>query len=213
MQSPWLHIPLADYEAHMGSSDVAQTGLLADVFASVLRRYRPASVAVIGCAGGNGFDRIDPRTTARVIGMDINPEYLDATARRHSGSFREFVLHNADIAGDKPLLEPVDLSYAALVLEYVDVEAALRNLWSLCRETGRLVAVLQLPSAPLPAITPTAIPTIKRLAAVMKLVDPRALVELAGGIGFALLESTRVTSSTGKQFAVHVYQRPQTHRP
>jgi hypothetical protein len=58
-----------------------------------------------------------------------------------------------------------------------------------------LVAVLQLPSTSLAAITPTAIPTIMRLAPVMKLVDPLALVEVARSIGFALVQSTRVTSA------------------
>ena len=192
----------------MAAANVNQASLLAEVFSSVLRRYRPASVAVIGCAGGNGFDRLDPRTTTRVVGLDINPQYLDATAKRYADAFRELVLHNADIAGDELHLEPVDLSYAALILEYVDVAAALRNLLSICREAGHLVAVLQRPSSPLPAITPTIVPSILGLAAVMKLVDPLALVEVARGIGFALRESTSVTSSTGKQFAIHVYQRP-----
>lgn len=211
MQSPWLQIPLADYEAHMASSAVDQAGLLADVFSDALQRFRPVSVAVIGCAGGNCFDRIDPSTTMRVVGIDINPEYLDATARRHSREFRQFVLHNADIAGDGVHLEPVDLSYAALIFEYVDLAAALRNLLSICREAGHMVAVLQLPSSSLAAITPTAIPTIMCLAPIMKLVDPLALMEVARSIGFALLESTRVTSSMGKQFAIHVYQRLPAH--
>jgi SAM-dependent methyltransferase len=147
----------------------------------------------------------------RVVGIDINPEYLDATARRHSREFRQFVLHNADIAGDGVHLEPVDLSYAALIFEYVDLAAALRNLLSICREAGHMVAVLQLPSSSLAAITPTAIPTIMCLAPIMKLVDPLALMEVARSIGFALLESTRVTSSMGKQFAIHVYQRLPAH--
>jgi SAM-dependent methyltransferase len=207
VQSPWLQIPLADYEAHMAASEVDQASLLADVLSAVLRRFRPASVAVIGCAGGNGFDRIDPLTTTRVVGVDINPEYLEATARRHSADFQHLVLYNIDIARDKLGTAPVDLIYAALIFEYVDVAAALRNLLSLCREAGRLVIVLQLPSSLLPAITPTPIPTIMGLASVMKLVDPSFLVEAARDMGFALVESTAITSSMGKQFAVHVYQR------
>jgi hypothetical protein len=207
VQSPWLQIPLADYEAHMASPEVDQARLLADVFSTVLRRFRPVSAAVIGCAGGNGFDRIDPRTTTRVVGMDINPEYLDATARRHSAKFSQLVLHNADIAGDEVHLEAVDLSYAALVLEYVDLATAVRNLLSICRVAGHMVAVLQLPSSSLAAITPTAVPSIMRLTPFMKLVDPLALEEVAKSIGFELMESTRVTSSMGKQFAIHVYQR------
>ena len=206
-QSPWLQIPLADYEAHMASCEVDQASLLADIFSGVLARFRPASAAVIGCAGGNGFDRIDPRTTTRVVGMDINPEYLDATARRHSQDFRELVLCHADIAGNGLPLAPVDLSYAALVFEYVEIAAALRNLSSLCRDAGHLVAVLQLPSSQLAAITPTAIPSIMRLAPAMKLVDPAEFVEAARRVGFARVESTQVTSSMGKPFAIQIFQR------
>ncbi|HEY6618471.1 MAG TPA: class I SAM-dependent methyltransferase [Steroidobacteraceae bacterium] len=191
----------------MASAGVDQASLLADVFSTVLRKFSPASVAVIGCAGGNGFDRMDPRTTTRVVALDINPEYLAATERRYSKVFRQLVLHNADIARTELDLEPVDLGFAALLLEYVDVAAALRNLLSLCRQAGHLVVVLQLPSSALPAITATAVPTIMGLAAVIKLVDPLALEQAACRIGFALRESTRVTSSRGKQFAVHVYQR------
>jgi SAM-dependent methyltransferase len=211
MESPWLQIPLADYEAHMAAPNVDQAVLLADAFSAVLRKFQPASVAVIGCAGGNGFDRIDPRTTPRVVGVDINPEYLDTNARRHSGSFRDFTLCNADIAGEALSLEPVDLGYAALVFESVDVARALTNLVSICRAAGHLVTVLQLPSASLAAITPTAIASIGRLAPAMKLVDPSALAELARSVGFVLLESTQVTSSAGKAFAIQVYQRLPTN--
>ena len=54
MSSPWLTLPLANYEGHMSASNVGQADLLADVFANVLEEFHPASVAVIGCAGGNG---------------------------------------------------------------------------------------------------------------------------------------------------------------
>lgn len=207
VRSPWLQIPLIDYEAHMASPEVDQASLLADVFSTVLRRFCPASVAIIGCAGGNGFARIDPRTTPRVVALDINPEYLAATGGRYSKEFRQLVLRDADIAGAELVLEPVDLIYAALIFEYVNVAAALRNLLSICREAGHLVAVLQLPSSTQPAITPTAAHNLMGLTAAMNLVDPLALEEAACGIGFALRESARVTSSKGKQFTMHLYQR------
>jgi SAM-dependent methyltransferase len=204
--SPWLQIPLADYEAHMASSNVDQASLLADVLSTALQRFRPPSVAVIGCAGGNGFERIDPAVTGRVVGVDLNPDYLDATARRYWGRFEDLVLCNADIAGEELQGEPVDLIYAALIFEYVDMSAALRNLSSQCRQAGHLVAVLQLPSLQAPAITPTGVATVRCLASAMTLVDPSALVEGARASGFALAEFTMVTSSAGKQFAVQIYQ-------
>jgi len=76
MRNPWLDIPLADYEDHMALAEVAQAQLLAGFFGEALREYSPQSVAVIGCAGGNGFEKIDPGITKRVAGIDINPDYI-----------------------------------------------------------------------------------------------------------------------------------------
>jgi hypothetical protein len=58
--NPWLTIPLADYEGHMESPDVDQSALSSDIFRAALIRHRPHALAVLGCAGGNGFDQIDP---------------------------------------------------------------------------------------------------------------------------------------------------------
>src|SRR5579862_9640039 len=83
MQNPWLTIPLADYEAHMRLPAVAQSQLLSDIFASELSKYRPDSVAVLGCAVGNGFDRIDCIVTQRLVGVDINPSYIEQAQVRY----------------------------------------------------------------------------------------------------------------------------------
>jgi len=179
MSSPWLRLPLTDYEGHMSAPNVGQANLLADVLESVLSELRPATVAVIGCAGGNGFDRIDPLEVARVVGTQSNPEF-----------------------------GAVELVYAALVFEYVDVPSALRNLFLACRHGGHLVALLQLPSNAAAAVTHTAFTSIQTLSASLKLVDPVAFEEMAQKTGFALRRATRVVSGAGKEFAVQVYQRP-----
>ena len=69
--NPWLTIPLADYEAHMALPQVGQAQLLADLFAAELHARSPSSVAVLGCAGGNGFERAP--STLRVVGVDVAP--------------------------------------------------------------------------------------------------------------------------------------------
>ena len=75
----WLNLPLADYEAHMALPEVGQAKMLADLFEYELRSHRSESVALLGCSGGNGFDRIDPACTRRVVGVDLNPDYIAAT--------------------------------------------------------------------------------------------------------------------------------------
>src|SRR6186713_702946 len=68
--NPWLEIPLADYEAHMELPQVAQAELLAEQLAAAVRARSPDSVAVLGCAGGNGLDRLP--AALRVVGVDVN---------------------------------------------------------------------------------------------------------------------------------------------
>jgi hypothetical protein len=55
MRNPWLDIPLTDYEGHMSLPSVDQARFLADRFGELVERYTPKSIAIIGCAGGNGL--------------------------------------------------------------------------------------------------------------------------------------------------------------
>src|SRR5690348_10632310 len=97
MSNPWLSIPLADYEGHMASIGVGQLSVLAELFQRVLDCYHPASVAVLGVAGGNGLEQIDRITTERIVGVDINQQYLDEVQRRF-GTLQGLEFHCCDIA-------------------------------------------------------------------------------------------------------------------
>ncbi|MBM3315539.1 class I SAM-dependent methyltransferase, partial [candidate division WOR-3 bacterium] len=80
--NPWLHVPAADYEAHMGPQGADQSRPLAELFAGFYRKSRPAALAVPGCATGNGLECVDPAVTKRLVGIDINPEFLRVAAER-----------------------------------------------------------------------------------------------------------------------------------
>ena len=66
----------------MNAPRVAQLDALADLFEETLWRCIPDSVAILGIAGGNGLSRIDPAVTTRIVGVDINPAYLEAVRNR-----------------------------------------------------------------------------------------------------------------------------------
>ena len=117
MKNPWLDIPLADYEGHMALPHVAQACLLSDVFANALRDYSPESVVILGCAGGNGFDRISPEIMERVIGVDINPEYVREAQRRFGDRMPTLELIVGDIETDMFDFPPVDMVFAGLFFE------------------------------------------------------------------------------------------------
>jgi len=212
MFSPWLDLPLADYEGHMSAPNVGQAKLLADVFSNALEEFRPASVAVIGCAGGNGFDRIDPGEVARVVGVDINRAYLDIASSRYSGRFNTLELHCSDIAQAPLGVEPVELIFAALVFEYVNVPLALQHLFLACRDGGHLVALLQLPSSGVATVTQTAFTSLQRLSSALNCVDPLAFQEMAHDKGFRLRQSAKLTSAAGKEFAVQTFARSSANK-
>jgi hypothetical protein len=98
--NPWLDIPLADYEAHTALPHVAQAELLARTLASAVGACSPASVAVLGCAGGNGFDRL-PASLPRLVGIDVNPEYVAVARARHAPSLAGLELHVGDVERDE----------------------------------------------------------------------------------------------------------------
>jgi ubiquinone/menaquinone biosynthesis C-methylase UbiE len=207
MKNPWLDIPLADYESHMALPHVAQSGLLAELFGLVLKMYSPESVAVLGCAGGNGFDRVDPSVTGRVVGIDLNPEYIAATADRFKERLPALQLLVGDMESEAVTFEPVAMIYAALVFEYVNAAAVLKRLPSLLRHDGLLCTIVQLPSASIPSITPSAFASIGGLSTVMRLVSPQELRELAAEQELQEVHQQQSELPSGKRFQMQVFRR------
>jgi len=92
MPNPWRDLPLQDYEGHVSFASVGQAQMLARTLGLLVEQHAPRSAAIIGCAGGNGMDRIGPGQLERLVAVDINHAYVEAVG----------------------LFEPVDLIYAAL---------------------------------------------------------------------------------------------------
>lgn len=207
MRNPWLDIPLSDYESHISMPAIDQADMLAAQFSDALLRFSPESVAVIGCAGGNGFDKIDSSVTRRVVGVDINPGYIVAASSRFQGSVPGLEFHVADIQSGSLAFEPVDLVYAALIFEYVSLPESLGRLSGACRPGGCLVTVLQLPSSDIHAVSPSPYRSIQALASCMRLVSPEELAGCAATVGFSQESGTTLALGSGKKFVVQTYRR------
>jgi len=136
----WLAIPLSEYESYM--SDALQLAALSQLFGEALERCRPKSVAVLGVAGGNGLERIDPLVTTRVVALDVNLSYLRAARNRH-GHLPGLELHQVDLSSDTIALPPVEMVHAALIFEHAGVDRCLQNALALVSPGGHLSVVLQ----------------------------------------------------------------------
>ena len=106
MENPWLSIPLAEYEGHMALPEIGQAEVLAAELEFVVRQYSPKSVAVIGCAGGNGLDRLVESGVERIVGIDINPAYVETVRRRFGSRIPGLELHVADVQSMLPQIAP-----------------------------------------------------------------------------------------------------------
>jgi SAM-dependent methyltransferase len=204
--NPWLALPLEDYEGHMGSEAVGQLQPLADLFGEALARLRPRSVAVLGVAGGNGLEHVDATITTRVVGIDVNAAYLDATRQRFP-ELRGLELHCADLQHDLLDVAPVSLVHAALVFEHAGTARCLDNAVSLVSAGGHLSVVLQLPSDQHAGVTPTAFASMATLADDFALVDPHQLRRVLAQRGLRLTHQARLTLSTGKAFWSGYFER------
>lgn len=201
LRNPWLDIPLGDLEGHMALPEIAQAQMLTEHFESLLREYTPASVALIGCSGGNGLERIDPAITTRVVGVDINPAYIAETRSRFADRLPGLELYTADLQTAEVAFAPVDLIYAGLVLEYVEPAAALARLCCLLKPGGLLCVVLQLPCPMVNEITPSPFAaSLQSLAPIMCLKAPAEVVAAAAKGGLAEITSRRIDLPSGKQF-------------
>lgn len=212
MANPWLTIPADDYEGHMSSPEVGQLQALSELFGSVIAELRPGSVAVLGCSTGNGFEHISPTVTQRVIGVDINPAYLEILRQRFAVRLPNLALLEGDIASPSFQIEPVSLIFAGLVFEYVELDRTLRNIARCLLPGGTLVAALQLPSGVSPQITPTRFASLEALAPIMRLVDVAGFSSACGERGLVRARAERVPLKQGKSLFVGYFEKPADSR-
>ena len=206
MDNPWLDIPLADYEAHMALPSVGQARLIADELDILVKRHAPLSVAVIGCAGGNGFDSFVGTGVGRLIGLDLNPEYIERARARYQGRVPGLELYVADIQASEALFEPVDLIYVALVLEYVDLARTMSVLGCHCKANGVLAVLSQLPHDTIAHVSPSPYTSLQLLAPAMRLISQQELQRQAKVAGFAHEHSRTTVSAGGKRFCINEFR-------
>jgi hypothetical protein len=205
--NPWLRVPAADYEGHMGPEGADQLRVLADLFQETCTFVRPRRVAVIGCATGNGFDRVDPLVTQRLVGVDLNPEYLAIARDRHARLGTALELVCGDVARCDLGAGSLDIVFAGLVLEYVEPAEVLHRMAGWLAPGGILGVVIQLPCDSCPEITPTRYASVQGLGEVMRLVEPAEVLARAGEAGLVHAGGREVPVAHGKRFRFKVFRR------
>jgi len=199
MPNAWLSISLEEYEAHMSLPEIGQARALAEEMARLTSEFKPESLALLGCAGGNGLERVDPSITRKIVAVDVNPSFVATATRRHAGRFIRFQAAVCDVGveGEIPF-EPVDLIFAGLLFEYVPLAPALRFCRAGTKNGGLLACVVQRPCVILPEVTPSPYKSLEALSPHMRLVAPETLARGAEALGFTPLSSRPLAMPNGK---------------
>src|SRR5512138_331727 len=143
--NPWTVVSAADYEAHMGPGGVDQLGPLSQIFQEVYAATQPDRVLLLGCGTGNGLEHVNPKVTARIVGVDVNLPYLGVARQRylHLGPKLELYCGEAERFRSPP--GSFDLVHVALLLEYVRPEVLVRRIAEWLADRGTCSVVVQLP--------------------------------------------------------------------
>ena len=202
--NPWSLVSAADYEAQMGPAGADLLSPLSTLFQKAYAARRPARLAVLGVATGNGLEHVDPAITRRVVGLDVNLSYLAVTRQRHMRLGPSLQLLCAD--AEKAELEAggFDLVHAALVLEYLDPRVVLSRLASWLAPGGAFTVVLLLPGgAPVAAGSASLLAVAER----MRLVPPEELRRLAARTGLVERRAFVVPLQAGRRLFTALYDR------
>jgi SAM-dependent methyltransferase len=206
-KNPWLYIPATDYEGHMGPKGVNQLSALDRLFHQAYVYMKPKALAMLGCATGGGLDHIDLSITRRIVGVDINPEYLEIARQRFDklGSALELICAPLETLSLTPA--GFDLIFAGLIFEYLEPEPLMHKIAAWLAPGGMCAVVLQLPSTATPTVTPSEYDSLQSLTPIMRLVPPLSLERMALGAGLELNRRFEVSLRFSKRFFVAWFSR------
>ena len=202
--NPWTVVPAADYERHMGSQGVNQLATLSAIFEEVYAAAQPDRLLLLGCATGNGLEHVNPAVTKRIVGVDVNLQYLGVARQRFIGLGARLELYCAEAERFRTPPASFDLVHAALVFEYLHPEPLVRRIAEWLAPRGACSVVLQLPGGEGP---PPPSKTMQLIARAMRLVPPDELTRLLEHYGLPLRRSKTVPLEHGKRFWAGVFGR------
>jgi hypothetical protein len=207
--NPWLSISAADYEGHMGPGGADQLAPLAAIFGEVYAATRPSSLALLGCATGNGLDAVDSTMTRRIVGVDVNAEYLAIARQRHLGLGEALDLRCADLLTCQLDGATFALIHAALIFEHVPPSALVARIAGWLSPAGICSVVLQLPGGdrPAPDVSPTGFSSLRALSRSMRLVAAEELRRAFAPHGLVENRAWEVPLRGGKAFHVGLFGR------
>ncbi|WP_258131139.1 hypothetical protein [Microbacterium sp. MYb66] len=182
----------------MSDARVGQLQLLSEITRDQLTSTPARRLGILGIAGGNGLDVIDPEQIDAVFGYDINADYLVACAARFGRKFGDrLVLTEACIDGHS-MIEPVGLLIANLFIEYVGLDEFLAFLAANAGGIGVVSCVIQRNQAESFVSSTEQASAFNRLSSIASDIDVDALENAMVALGFLCNHSSDHALPNGK---------------
>ncbi|MCR4654644.1 MAG: GNAT family N-acetyltransferase [Lachnospiraceae bacterium] len=122
-KNPWEKISLETYEQHMSLDSVKQLQVMNRIMKDQFEEYPVETVMILGIAGGNGLEHINPKKYRKVYGVDINELYLRETIKRYPNLSGILNCLHLDIVAEADKLPHSDLVVANILIEYIGYDA------------------------------------------------------------------------------------------
>lgn len=182
----------------MSDARVGQLQRLREITLDQMATFPSRSVGVLGVAGGNGLDQIDPVMTDAVYGYDINPDYLRVCDARYRSVFGGR-LHLVESSIDRSVrIERVDLLIANLIVEYVGVAEFAAFASANAPSIRVLSCVIQCNDEEGFVSSTDDASAFDGLASVASDVEPETLAALLSDVGFEALGRYQYSLPNGK---------------
>ena len=148
----WYFIKPNDYDTHMSHPNVAQTQMLNKIikeqFELLPQDQRSAScVAILGITNGNGLEHVIPCGIDRIVGIDINKEFLDECRVRFPALEPKLSLYELDLMTEiteaVEILSECDLIIANLLIEHIHLENFSKIVSALPKHGQTISSVIQ----------------------------------------------------------------------
>jgi SAM-dependent methyltransferase len=202
--NPWSLVPAADYESSMGPEGADLLAPLSAVFQEAWLAAQPERVLVVGCATGNGLEHVDPAVTSRVVGLDVNLQYLGICRQRFFSLGPRLELYCTSATAWRAPPGGFDLVHAALIFEYLPPAALADQLAGWVAPGGTLQVVLQRPGGQPP---PSAHPVLELIRRAARLVAPEELTALLAARGLKLARSRVIEARHGASLWSGAFRR------
>jgi len=147
---------------------------------------------------------VNPAVTKRIVGVDVNLQYLGVARQRFIGLGARLELFCSEAERFRAAPASFDLVHAALLLEYLHPEPLVRRIAEWLAPHGTCSVVLQLPGGKGPD-APTK--TMQIIQKAMKLVPPDEVTRIFEHYGLPLRRAKTVPLKHGKSFWVGLFGR------